>query len=192
VHRAQVIEINIHKTGANILNFPILFQDNGKKDLEEKIDEGYEKNITSNFVPETESESPNVSIQEEYYMSHAPWEGNFDLSYAKFESNDHNDFKDGFKEPPLDVHEDFIQYNHGENVATGSQLPQLIYINLKEEFLHWMNKSDVNDQHFTSKSKFQVVDFSYGAEFNEEDIFQASKEEGNMQQEVPWVVYFIF
>jgi hypothetical protein len=28
-------------------------------------------------------------------------------------------------------------------------------------------------------------------EFNEEEIFQASKEEGNLQQEVPWVVYFI-
>jgi hypothetical protein len=72
----------------------------------------------------------------------------------------------------------------------GSQLPQLVYINLKGECLHWMNKSDVNDYHFTSN--FQVVDFSPGENFNEEDIFQASKEEGNLQQEVPWVVYFIY
>ena len=52
-------------------------------------------------------------------------------------------------------------------------------LKLKGECLHWMNKSDVNDYHFTSN--FQVVDFSYGAKFNEEEIFQASKEEGNLE-----------
>jgi hypothetical protein len=34
MQQAQVIEINIHETGVNLLNFPILFQDNGGKDLE--------------------------------------------------------------------------------------------------------------------------------------------------------------
>jgi hypothetical protein len=54
-------------------------------------------------------------------------EGKFDLSYAQFESNVDNEFKDGFEEPPLDVHEYFIQYGHGENVAMGSQWPQPVY-----------------------------------------------------------------
>jgi hypothetical protein len=87
------------------------------------------------FVPETENENPNVSIQEEYYHPHAPW-GNFDLSYAQFESNDHNELKDGFDEPPLDAHEYLIQYDHGENVAMGSQMPQPIYTKTQEECLH--------------------------------------------------------
>jgi hypothetical protein len=95
-----------------------LFQDNGGKDLEEKSNERCEIFFASDFVPEDESENPNVSIQEEYYQPHAPWEENFDLSYAQFESNDHNEFKDGFDEPPPNAHEDFIQYDHVENVAT--------------------------------------------------------------------------
>jgi hypothetical protein len=116
-------------------------------------------------------------------------EGNFDLSCAQFESNDHNEFKDEFKEPPLDVHKDFIQYNHDENVAADSQMVQPVYTKPQEECLHWMNRSNGKSHHFTSK--FYDVDCSSGAEFNEEDIFQASKE-GNLQQEVPWVVCFIF
>jgi hypothetical protein len=89
--------------------------------------------------------STNVSIQEEYHLPHAPWEGNFDLSYAQFESNDHNEFKNGFDEPPLDAHEYFIQYGHSENVAMGSQWPQLVYTKSQEGCEHGMNKSNVNN-----------------------------------------------
>jgi hypothetical protein len=60
----------------------------------------------------------------------------------------------------------------------------------KEECQHGINKSDDKSYHFTLN--LQAIDFSSGVEFNEEEIFQASKEEGNLQQEVPWVVYFIF
>jgi hypothetical protein len=59
--------------------------------------------FTSYFVTKTENDNPNVSIQEEYYLPHDPWEGNFDLSYAQFENNDHDEFKNGFNEPPLDT-----------------------------------------------------------------------------------------
>jgi hypothetical protein len=166
-----------------------LFQDNGGKQLEEKYYERFGFFFTSDFVPKTKNENPNVSIQDECYLPHAPWEGNFHLSYAQFEINDHNDFKNGFKEPPLDVQKDFIQYNHGENVAIGSQLPQPVYSNLKQECLHWMNKIDDKSYHFTFNH--QAIYFSYGVEFNEEYIFQASKEGGNLQPEIPWVVYFI-
>jgi hypothetical protein len=37
--QAQVIERNFLETGANILNFPIFFQDNRGMDLEENFDE---------------------------------------------------------------------------------------------------------------------------------------------------------
>jgi hypothetical protein len=39
MQRAQVIERNIHETGANLLNFPIFFQDNRGMNLEERFDE---------------------------------------------------------------------------------------------------------------------------------------------------------
>ena len=72
------------------------------------------------LVLETENENYNVSIQRRYHLPHAPLEGNCDLSYAQSESNDNNMFKDGFEEPPLDVHADLIQFGHGENDAVGS------------------------------------------------------------------------
>jgi hypothetical protein len=75
-----------------------------------------------------------------HHMLH--WREIHDLSYAQFESNVDNEFKDGFDEPPLDAHEDFIQYGHGENVAVGSQWPQLVYTKPKEGCQHGMNKSD--------------------------------------------------
>jgi len=39
MQRAQVIEINVHETISNILNFLIFFQDNKEMDLEENFDE---------------------------------------------------------------------------------------------------------------------------------------------------------
>jgi hypothetical protein len=96
-------------------------------------------------------------------------EGNCDLSYAQSESNVDNEFKDGFDEPPLDAHEYFIQYGHGENVLVGSQWPQLVYTKPKEGCQHGINKSDDKSYHFTLN--FQVVDFSSGVEFNEEEVF---------------------
>lgn len=125
------------------------------------------------YVPEDKSEIPNVSIQEEYHLSHAPWEGNSDLSYAQSESNVDNEFKDIFKEPPQDVHEYFIECGHDENIAVGSQWPQPVYTNLKEECQHGINKNDDKSTQFTYN--FQDVDFSYGIEFNEEKVFAASK-----------------
>jgi hypothetical protein len=86
--------------------------------------------------------------------------GNFNLSYAQFESNDHNEFKDGFDEPPLDAHEYFIQYDHGENVSMGSQWPQASLYKLKEECQHGINKSDDKSYHFTLN--LQAIDFSSG------------------------------
>jgi hypothetical protein len=118
---AQVIERNIHKTGANLLNFPILFQDNGGwiKFIFFMKDMDFFSSL--DLIPETENENLKVSIQEQYHPLHAPLECNFKLSCAQFEINNHNEFKDEFKEPPLDVHKDFIQYNHDENVARGLQ-----------------------------------------------------------------------
>jgi len=143
-----------------------LVQDNGGNDLEEKIWWKMWIFFTSDFVPETECENSNVSIKKEYCLPHDPWEGKFDLSYALFESNDHNAFNDGFDEPPLDAHKYFIQYNHGESVAMGSQWPQPFYTNLKEECHHGIKKSNDKSHHFTTN--FHDVDCSFGAEFNEE------------------------
>jgi hypothetical protein len=53
-----------------------------------------------------------------------------------------------------------------------------------------INKNDDKSYHF--KLNFQVVDCLSGVEFNEEEVLLASKEKGLLQQEVPWVVYFIF
>jgi hypothetical protein len=83
-------------------------------DLEENFDERHE--IFSYHVLEIENENYNVSIQEKYHPLHAPLEGNFNLSCAQFESNDHNEFKD--------EHKDFIQCNHDENVAANYQMAQ--------------------------------------------------------------------
>jgi len=57
-------------------------------------------------------------------------------------SNVDNVFNNIFEEPPLDGHEYFIQCGHGENVTIGSQWPQLVYTNAKEECEHGINKSD--------------------------------------------------
>jgi hypothetical protein len=138
---------------------------------------------------EEKSEKLDVSIQEEYHSPHAPLVENSNLSYVQSESSDDNELKDKFDEPLLYTHEDLIQHDHGENVAVGSQWPQLVYTELKEGCQHGINESDNKSYHLTLN--LQVVDCSYGVEFNEEKIFQASKEEGCLQQEVPWMVYVI-
>jgi hypothetical protein len=101
------------------LNFPIHFPKHQEKDLEEKSYQRCENISTLDYVLEDKSENPIVSIQEEYHLQHAPLEINPDLSYAQSENNVNNEFKDIFEEPPLDVHEDFIQCGHGKNVAVG-------------------------------------------------------------------------
>jgi hypothetical protein len=133
-------------------------------DLEENFDERHEF-FFLDLVLETENENYNVSIQEKYHPLHAPLEENFDLSCVQFESN-----------------------NHDENVATNSQMAEPVYIKPQEQCLHWMNINYDESHHFTSN--FYDIDCSSEAEFNEEDIFQASKE-GNLQQEDPWVICFI-
>jgi hypothetical protein len=188
MQQAQVIEENIHQRGVDILKFPICFQDNGEKDLEEKSNEICENLFTSDYVPEAENENPNVSIQEKYHLPHAPLEGNCDLSYVNLRVMLTMSLRI-FDEPPLDAHEYFIQYGHGENVAVGSQWPQLVYTKMKEECQHGINKSDDKIYHFTLN--FQVVDFSSEVEFNEEEVFQHIKRKGEFTTR-GWVVYFIF
>jgi hypothetical protein len=133
-------------------------------DVKEKIDERSEI-VFLDLVLETENEDPKVSIQEEHHILHAPLEGNFNLSCAQFESNDHNEFKYEFGEPPLDEHKYFIQYNHDENVAIDSQMAQPTYTKPQEECLHWMKIIYDDIHHFTSN--FYDIDFSYEVDFNE-------------------------
>jgi hypothetical protein len=49
----------------------------------------------------------------------------------------------------------------------------------------------IYDENNYFTSKFYDIDCSCEAEFNEEDIFQASKE-GKFQHEYPWVIFFHF
>jgi hypothetical protein len=125
-------------------------------------------------------------VHRHVHLQHAPLQGNCDLSYAQSESNVDNEFKDGLDELPLDTHEDFIQYGHNENVAIDYQWPQPVYAKLKEGCQHGIDKS----YHFTLN--FQAIDFLSGVEFNEEKVFSKPKEKRHLQQEVPWMVSFIF
>jgi hypothetical protein len=113
-------------------------------------------------------------------------EGNFNFSSFQIENDDHNEFKCEFKEPPLDVENNFIQYNHNKKFAADSQISQPTYTKPQKECFHWMNRSN---HHITSYS--HEVDFLYESHFNEEYILQESKE-GHSQQEDPWVICFIY
>jgi hypothetical protein len=70
-----------------------------------------------------------------------------------------------------------------------SQIAQTVYIKTQEQFLNWMNVNIGKIHHFMSK--FYDIDCFFEVEFNEENIFQASNE-GKLQQEDLWVIYFIF
>jgi len=138
---SQVIERNIHEIISNLLNPPRFFQENRGLNLEKILDERREL-FFLDLSLETENENPKVSIQEGYHPLHAALEGNFNLSCVQFESDDHNEVKDEFEEPPLDVYKDFIQYNHDKYFAADPQISQLAYTKPQKECLHWINRSN--------------------------------------------------
>jgi hypothetical protein len=70
--------------------------------------------------------------------------------------------------------------------ASDPQISQPTYTKPQKECLHWINRSN---HHFISY--FYDNDCLSEEEFNEENIFQASKE-GHLQQEDPWVICFIY
>jgi hypothetical protein len=63
----------------------------------------------------------------------------------------------------------------------------MVYTKPKEECWHGINKCDDKSYHFTLN--FQVVDLLYGVEFNEEEVFPASKEKGNLQQNGCYILF---
>jgi hypothetical protein len=78
IQQDQVIERNIHEIGANLLNFPMLFQDNRGMNLEERFDQRCEF-FFPDLVLETKNKKPKVPIQQEYHPLQAPLKGNFNV-----------------------------------------------------------------------------------------------------------------
>jgi hypothetical protein len=67
-------------------------------------------------------------------------------------------------------------------------MAQSIYIKPQEQCLNWMNITIGKSHHFISYSYDD--DYLSESKFNEEDIFQVSKE-GHLQQDDPWEICFI-